>query len=291
MMEKPKQRWTIGSILQWTQRYFKGKGVDSPRLDAEVLLAAVLRQERIALYVHFDEPLQTDELAVFHEMVKQRALRVPVAYILGRREFMGDIFKVTPEVLVPRPDTEILVETALERLSKNEPLSLLDVGTGSGAIVLSLLKRLPQARGVAVDISSAALAVAKENAASLAVDSRVEFLRGDVFSPVRGRIFDAIVSNPPYIPDGDIAHLEPEVRQEPRIALAGGSDGLSFYRRLVKDSGSFLRSGAFMALEVGIHQAQAVKQLAEKAGCFEKPEIRKDFGGIERVVVMRKRVE
>ena len=281
--------WTIGSILKWTEQYFGTKGVESPRLDAEVLLSHILQKERIYLYVHFDEPLEAPELARFREMIKQRIQRIPVAYIIGYREFMGLRFAVSPAVLVPRPDTEILVEAVLERLKDKLDPAFADIGTGSGAIVLSLLKNLPQATAVTVDISPAALEVARENAAALEVADRVTFYQGDLYGPVADRTFTAIVSNPPYIPDADIAGLEPEVRDfEPQSALAGGADGLDFYRRLVADGAGLLEIGGFIAFEVGIHQAAAVAALAENRPEFGKTEIIKDYAGIDRVVILWK---
>ena len=281
--------WTIGSILKWTEQYFGTKGVESPRLDAEVLLSHVLQQERIYLYVHYDEPLEEAELTAFRELIKQRVRRVPVAYILGLREFMGLDFKVSPAVLVPRTDTEILVEAVIERLQAKEKPVFLDIGTGSGAVCLSLLKHLPAAAGCSVDISAAALVVAGENATVLEVADRIEFFAGDLYAPVQGRLFDAIVSNPPYIPDADIAGLEPEVRDhEPHLALAGGTDGLDFYRRLVVQGEEQLNSDGFMAFEVGIGQAAAVAALAAGTKTLGRTEILRDYAGIERVVILWK---
>lgn len=281
--------WTIGSLLKWTQQYFSTKGVESPRLDAEVLLSHILQKERIYLYVHFDEPLEGAELARFREMVKQRVKRVPVAYIIGEREFMGLPFKVSPAVLVPRPDTEILVEAVIKELGEKTDPVFVDIGTGSGAIVLSILKNIESAQAAAVDISAEALAIARENAERLELAERVDFFQGDLYEPVRGRIFDAIVSNPPYIPDADIEGLEPEVREyEPYGALAGGVDGLDFYRKLVNEGAELLRPGGFIAFEVGIHQAQAVAALANVDPAFSKTEIVKDYAGIDRVVILWK---
>jgi release factor glutamine methyltransferase len=281
--------WTIGSLLKWTQQYFSTKGVESPRLDAEVLLSHILQKERIYLYVHFDEPLEGAELARFREMVKQRVKRVPVAYIIGEREFMGLPFKVSPAVLVPRPDTEILVEAVIKELGEKTDTVFADIGTGSGAIVLSILKNIENAQAAAVDISADALAIAKENAERLELSARVDFFQGDLYEPVRGRIFDAIVSNPPYIPDADIEGLEPEVREhEPYGALAGGVDGLDFYRKLVKEGAELLRPGGFIAFEVGIHQAEAVAALADVDSAFSKTKIVKDYAGIDRVVILWK---
>lgn len=311
--------WTIGRILKWTEQYFRDKGIESPRLDAEVLLAHVLEKQRIYLYVHFDEPLQPDELAAYREMIKQRVLRVPVAQILGEKEFMGLTFKVTADTLVPRPDTEILVQAAVERLKamkgeakapedealadgeeassaanrdeaavdvSQEPLRIADIGTGSGAICLSVLRYLAGTVADTVDISPAARAVAEENAASLGLADRVTFHTGDLLQPLRGMTFAAILSNPPYIPEADIAGLAPEVRlKEPHTALSGGQDGLDFYRRLAKDAPAMLVPGGFMAFEVGIHQAEPVAALAKANPLIARTEILPDYAGIDRVVV------
>ena len=315
--------WTIGRILKWTESFFKEKGIESPRLDAEVLLGHILKKERIYLYVHFDEPLQPTELAAYREAIKQRVQRVPVAYIIGTREFMGLPFQVTEDTLVPRPDTEILVQAAIERLKEKSggeagapteepadaaesetngtathPVRFADIGTGTGAICLSVLKYLPSATADTVDISAPARKVAEANAAALGLTERVTFYTGDLLTPLceaqeraaedgTGDMrYDAILSNPPYIPDADIEQLAPEVRcKEPRTALAGGPDGLAFYRRLVKDSPALLKDDGFLAVEVGILQAQAVAQMAKDSGAFARTEILKDYGGIERVVV------
>lgn len=286
-MNEPK--WTIGSILTWTKQYFADKGVASPRLDAEVLLSHILGKDRMYLYVNFDQPLEPTELAAFREAVKKRAQRVPVAYITGRREFFGLSFAVTPAVLIPRPDTEVLVEAAQGRLQGRTSPLVLDIGTGSGAIIISLLHKLPEARGTAVDISNEALTVARANAGRLGVGDRLELMRGDLFAPVADRVFDAIVSNPPYIADADLAHLEPELRCEPQAALAGGADGLDFYRRLVGGAAALLAPGGFLAVEVGAGQAPQVVALTTPASDLAPAEIVKDYAGIERVVVLERR--
>lgn len=277
--------WTIGRILKWTEQYFKEKGIESPRLDAEVLLSHILGRERIYLYVHFDEPLEPAELARYREAIKQRVQRVPIAYIIGEKEFMGLTFKVTEDTLVPRPDTEILVQAAIERLrARGDAPRFADIGTGTGAICLSVLHFLPKAQADTVDISPAARAIAEENAAALEVADRVTFHTGDLLAPLAGQCYDAILSNPPYIPDGDIAALAPEVRlKEPHTALAGGKDGLDFYRRLTADAPALLKDGGFLAVEVGIHQAAPVAALAVPS--FSRTEILKDYAGIERVVI------
>lgn len=281
--------WTIGRILKWTEQYFKDKGIESPRLDAEVLLAHVLEKQRIYLYVHFDEPLQPGELAAYREMIKKRVMRVPVAQILGEKEFMGLTFKVTADTLVPRPDTEILVQAAVDRLKAmagEEPLRFADIGTGSGAICLSVLHYLSDTVADTVDISPAARAVAEENAASLGLADRVTFHTGDLLQPLSGISFAAILSNPPYIPEADIAKLAPEVRlKEPHTALSGGQDGLDFYRRLAKEAPAMLVPGGFTAFEVGIHQAQDVADLLRANPLIDRTEILPDYAGIDRVVV------
>lgn len=302
--------WTIGRILKWTEHFFQEKGIESPRIDAEVLLGHVLKKERIYLYVHFEEPLQPEELTAYREAIKKRVQRVPVAYIIGKREFMGLPFKVTEDTLVPRPDTEILVQAAVERLKKREgDVHFADIGTGTGAICLSVLTYVPDATADTVDISEAARKVAEENAEALGVADRVMFYTGDLLAPLcaaqadvdasgddepqaeaRAARYDAILSNPPYIPDADIASLAPEVRcKEPRTALAGGPDGLAFYRRLIADSPALLADDGFLAVEVGIHQAKAVAQMATDSGNFARTEILKDYGGVERVVVAWKK--
>lgn len=281
--------WTIGRILKWTEQYFKDKGIESPRLDAEVLLAHVLEKQRIYLYVHFDEPLQPGELAAYREMIKKRVMRVPVAQILGEKEFMGLTFKVTADTLVPRPDTEILVQAAVDRLramAGEEPLRFADIGTGSGAICLSVLHYLAGTVADTVDISPAARAVAEENAASLGLADRVTFHTGDLLQPLSGISFAAILSNPPYIPEADIAKLAPEVRlKEPHTALSGGQDGLDFYRRLAKEAPAMLVPGGFTAFEVGIHQAGDVADLLKANPLIDRTEILPDYAGIDRVVV------
>lgn len=280
------QPWTIGTLLQWTKQYFRDKGVENPRLDADVLLSSLLGKDRIYLYVHFDQPMESEELAAFREMVRRRAARVPVAYITGNREFMGMDFQVSPAVLIPRPDTEILVEAATERLKDVQDGRILDIGTGSGAVLVGTLARLAGCSGVGVDISKQALAVAEANAARLLGSGRASFLNADLFPP-EPVLFDAILSNPPYITSGEMAALAPEVLQEPALALHGGEDGLDFYRRLMEGGWRYLKPAGFMAVEVGANQARTVSRMAEQAG-WKTENIIPDYAGIERVVVVRR---
>ncbi len=283
-MADRKEVWTIGKILNWTKQYFEEKGVESPRLDAEVLLSHILKCDRIHLYVNFDRPLVEEELASYRQMVKARVQRMPVAYILGEKEFMGHTFRVTPDVLIPRPDTEILVEEAIRLLSEKDSPRIVDIGTGSGAILLSVLLGTEGSTGIAVDLSPKALAVAKSNGERLGLEGRADFRLGDCYTPVDEQ-FDAILSNPPYIPVRDMAGLAPEVKQEPEMALVGGVDGLDFYRRLIDEAPHYLKEGGIVLFEVGIHQAQDVAELGKRRG-FSAQRILPDYAGIDRVVVL-----
>ena len=279
--------WTIMKILNWTKQYFEAKGVENPRLDAEVLLCAVLKCQRITLYVDFERPLSEEELATYREYVRRRGNFEPLAYILGERAFMRNTFKVNKATLVPRPETELLVESLVRiapMLQREGNVKILDIGTGSGAIIVSLLDYLPKAKGVGVDISVDALIVAKENSEKIGVTGRIGFVRSDVFSklPLEKK-FDIIVSNPPYIPAGDIAGLDKDVQQEPRGALDGGADGLDFYRRITAEAMDHMAGEGVLAFEIGISQAAAVQQLCLDAG-FVKTAVRKDYAGIERMV-------
>ncbi|MBQ9764195.1 MAG: peptide chain release factor N(5)-glutamine methyltransferase [Phascolarctobacterium sp.] len=281
--------WTIMKILNWTKQYFADKGVENPRLDAEVLLCAVLKCERINLYVDFERPLTETELAQFKQYVVRRAAHEPLAYILGEKGFMRNMFKVTPDTLVPRPETELLVESlVMAAEAVGGDVKILDIGTGSGAIIVSLLDYLPNAKGVGVDISVGALTVAKENAVAIGVVERAGFLRSDVFSALPlDKKFDIIVSNPPYIPAGDIAGLAKDVQKEPLGALDGGADGLDFYRRITKEAPLHMVEDGLLAFEIGIYQGDAVAEMCRAAG-FGAVAIRKDYAGIERMVFAAK---
>ena len=394
--------WTVNKILQWTQQYFSGKGLENPRLDAEVLLCNVLGCRRIDLFMRLQQELLPDELKRYREFVLRRAAWEPLAYIIGKKAFLQWEFKVTPSVLIPRPETELLVEklvqcctgkslTQLEKemfwrkkaeeakaaaekakavsveklreeadmemaavwqqeaadreaiavraaeragLSRQEdstepgferadtesgkektvvpeatdktdtqgeaggnavPLSesgktvkpgpdILDIGAGSGAILLSLLKLLPESRGLAVDISPEALAVAKENAALLGVGNRAWFLQSDVWSrvPVKAQ-FDVVVSNPPYIPAQVIGTLARDVQKEPRLALDGGADGLDAYRKITAGLSQHIRTDGLAAFETGIGQGEAVAALCREQG-FSVTAVVYDYAGIDRMV-------
>ncbi|KMO87192.1 modification methylase HemK [Megasphaera cerevisiae DSM 20462] len=281
--------WTIGELLQWTQQFFVQKGIDSARLDAEILLAHVLRKERIYLYSHYDEPMNPQELSVYRDMVKQRAGRLSVAHILGRKAFMGMDFCVNRDVLVPRPETELLVETILEQAGRDGAVSVLDIGTGSGAVILSILQYMPQACGSGVDISPQALAVAKKNGAALQLSERVTWIESDIVSGVSPQVFDWIVSNPPYLTQADMEQLEPEVRYDPPQALFGGTDGLDIYRRMAEECWSYLKQDGFFAVEIGAGQANEVIAVFTHTGMYGHVRTVKDYGGIERVILFTRK--
>lgn len=279
-MSNDHETWTILKVLDWTKGYLAGKGVENARLEAEWLLSEALGLDRVGLYVNFEKPLLPDELAVFRGMVARRAKREPLQYILGSQEFMGLEFRVTPAVLIPRHDTETLVQEAVNRAG--DAKQVLDIGAGSGCIAVALSKLMPDARVAAVERSDAALFVARGNAEKNGVN--VRFISGSLFEPFRGERFDLIVSNPPYIPTAELAGLQQEVREyEPKGALDGGTDGLTFYRLIIPVAPEHLNPGGWLMVEVGIGQAEAVKKMFTASGYCEIF-IARDPGGIDRVV-------
>lgn len=284
--------WTIKKLLLWTTHYFQEHHLDSPRLDAELLLAHVLHKQRIYLYTDFDLIVEPSELSLYREYIKKRVSGVSTAAIIGEKEFMGLTFKVNEDVLIPRPDTETWLEKVIQYHRNEQGLYVADLGTGSGAILLSFLYYCKEDTGVGVDISEKALAVAEENGNNLKMDDRVTWRRGDYLTALEeGELFDGILTNPPYIPTGDIRGLAEEVRHEPMNALDGGADGLTFYRKLAEGAAEHLKDGGFLAAEFGIHQAADVVNLLKKTGKFDSFEVITDYGGIERAVYCRKKAE
>lgn len=278
--------WTILGVLSWTEKRFAERGIGTPRLDAQVLLAKVLARDRVYLYTHFDQPLGADELAAYRGLIQRRLAGEPVAYLVGKKEFRSLELAVDPRVLVPRPDTETLVDVALELLPAGG--RVVDVGTGSGAVALAIKKERPDAAVLAVERSPEAAAVARDNAARLGLE--VELLEGDLLAPVAARApLGLVVSNPPYIPSAEIERLAPEVRREPRAALDGGADGLDVVRRLVRESPPLLAPGGAVAVEVGAGQAPAVVALFAADGRYAPATVTKDLAGVDRVVAARLR--
>jgi release factor glutamine methyltransferase len=285
--------WTILALIRWADERFKREGMATPRLDAEVLLAETLRTDRVGLYTHFDQPLQPDELVRFKELIRRRLRREPVAYILGKKEFWSLSLRVTPDVLIPRPETEALVAEALKILTPAEGKDsrILEIGTGSGAVSIALARELPAAKVVATDLSPKALALAEENALRSGVRERVLFLQGDLFHPVEKEdAFDLIVTNPPYIPRGEFPSLMPEVRDyEPKVALDGGKDGLDFFRRVLPAVGDHLRPGGWFLAEMGAGQDPQIIKIAEKNPGLDSFGFAKDLSGINRVFKARRK--
>ncbi|HEX8796553.1 MAG TPA: peptide chain release factor N(5)-glutamine methyltransferase [Polyangiaceae bacterium] len=284
-MAQPAKEWTIADVLRWAADDFRARGIESPRLDAEVLLARALGTTRIQLVVDAPRVLPAEDLARFREMVKRRRAHEPVAYILGEREFYGRVFRVDKRVLVPRPDTETLVEAALDR-SRHVSMSMraLDLCTGSGCVAVTLAKERPTSSVLATDASDDALAVARDNALRLGAYN-VALRVGDLYMAADASTrFDVITANPPYIARRDIAGLMQDVRDfEPRLALEGGDDGLDLIRRVVSGAPAHLVAGGVLAVEVGAGQAPAVAELLRAAG-FVAIELRRDYARIERVV-------
>ncbi|GMV05420.1 MAG: release factor glutamine methyltransferase [Gemmatimonadota bacterium] len=283
------QVWTVLRLMQWSGEYLQEKGVDRGRLDAEHLLAHVLGVKRLQLYLQFDRPLDREELDRFRPLLRRRAEREPLQYILGHAAFRELELAVDRRVLIPRPETEILVDEVLAwaRAQGAEGLTAVDLGTGSGAIALALLHEGPFARVVATDASRDALAVAGENARATALTDRVELREGSLFAALgAGETFDVVVSNPPYVAEAEAPTLEPEVADwEPAAALFGGPDGMAVIRALVAGAGAHVRRGGLLAVEVGAGQAGLVVAEVEGTGEYDDVRVRRDLAGRERVVL------
>ena len=278
--------WTVLELIRWTADYLGGKGVREGRLNAELLLAEVLGLKRLDLYLQFDRPLRPEELAEFKARLQRRARREPLQYIAGHADFRELRLRVDRRVLIPRPETEVLVGEVLAWAAGRAGATAVDVGTGSGAIALSLAVEGAFSRVVATDVSPDALALAEENARDAAPDAAVEFRLGHLLEAVAGERFDVVVSNPPYVGEEERASLDPEVREwEPAEALFSGAGGLDVLRELVRSAPEHLRPGGLLALEIGASQAAAVAELVRAAGGFGEPRIRRDLAGRERIVL------
>lgn len=282
-MTQPAQVWTIEAVVKWATDDFRARGIESPRLDAEVLLAHALAATRMQLILDAKRPLAPAELSKFRDLVKRRRVHEPVAYLLGRREFYGREFRVDARVLVPRPDTEALVDVALKRTRAcSMSMRALDLCTGSGCVAITLGRERVTSSVVGVDLSADALAVARENALRLGAYN-VALRQGDLFAGLGDARFDVVTANPPYIPSGDIATLMADVRDfEPRLALDGGADGLALVRRIVDAAPRHLVAGGVLAIEIGAGEAAEACALFERS--FEDVEVARDYARIERVV-------
>ena len=282
--------WTIGRLLIWTTDYLKQQGAASPRLDAEVLLAAARGCQRIALYTAYDQTADDETRSVFRDYVRRRAAGEPVAYLVGHREFFSLSFQVTRDVLIPRPETEHLVVAVLDLLkirpADEKAARVADVGTGSGAIAVSVAKHATHCRVTAVDVSPAAIQVARGNADRHQVADRIEFVLSDLLAAVTAEEpFDIVVSNPPYVSQSEWDRLPPDVRNyEPRSALVGGATGSETIARLIPQAAEHLRPGGWLLLEISPMIEAAVRQLLDRDGRFRSVQTIKDLAGLARVI-------
>jgi release factor glutamine methyltransferase len=269
-------------------------GIANARLDAEVLLSHILSKDRIWLITHRDDVLDDKDRRAFDAMIQRRTIREPLQYLIGNQEFWGLEFKVTPDVLIPRPETELIIETALAVVvDRDRRVRIIDLCTGSGCIAVCLAKELASAHVIATDASERALAVARENARKHGVADRIRYLEGDLFEPleeldIRGQI-DIVVSNPPYVRAGELPMLQPEVREyEPELALVAGPDGTEIAARIITFASEYLRKSGTFIMEMGLGQAETLTRMVEATGAYSKPGILKDLAGIERVIVAKK---
>lgn len=292
--KSPEPLWTVLKILQWTAAYLKSHHIENPRAAAEILLAYVLKTDRVSLYVRYDQPLGKQELQQFKSLIQRRIQREPVAYITGIRGFWSMDLQVNPDVLIPRPETECLVEAVLEDLSGNpglKPRRILDLGTGSGTIILALASQLRQDHFFASDRSFAAVLLARKNARQHQLDGQVHFFCADWMEALKvGKArFDIILSNPPYVRTDQIAGLEPEVSKfEPFPALNGGSDGLECLRLIVRDAHRYLKPGGRLFLEIGFDQREDLQNIIQHNGNYSEIIFKQDYAGLDRVVSMKK---
>lgn len=285
------EHWTIQKLLTWTTQYFTDKGIDSPRLSAEMLLSHVLGIDRIALYTDFDKVVSEQKRTALRELVKRAAGSEPIQYLIGKTEFYSMGFEVCPDCLIPRPETELLIERAIEFLrTRNGKQAVCDLCTGCGCIAIAIAKNYSDARIVATDISDAALAVAARNIQTHQLSEKINLIQGDLFEPLIPQIdqyqFDLIVCNPPYVSSGEYEKLDANVRNyEPKIALHAGTEGLDIYRRICDKMGDFLKPDASVILEIGYAQGPAVRQLLQETGLFAEISIEKDFHDNDRVII------
>ncbi len=286
------EQWTIGRILTWTTNYFGKKELDAPRLSAELLLSHALGCDRVRLYIDLDRPLEARELTAFRALIERRVAGASVWYVIGSRDFYGRRFKVDERVLVPRPETELLVERVLELIPSDGGARVLELCAGSGCISITLAAERANTCLIATDLSPDALVVARENAAALGAAERVTFLQGDLDAPLATLAsaappFDLLIANPPYIASALLPSLPPEVRCEPRLALDGGADGLALIRRIVERAPRLLRPGGHLLLEIGDEQGSDLLELMRIHG-LDHARIERDLAGLDRMAIARR---
>ncbi len=288
------QDWFIQKLLNWVTEYLTNKNIDSPRLSAELLLSCVLGLKRIELYTQFDKSVTKQQLDKLHSLVERAGRCEPVAYLVGRTEFYSLEVDVTPDCMIPRPETELLVEMAIEFLrTRSGRQFVCDLCTGSGCIAIAIARNFSDCRIIATDISDAALSVAAKNIEKHQLGERIRLLCGDLFDPLVPHLdveeFDLIVCNPPYVSAAEFENLGKNIKDyEPRLALFAGDDGLDIYRRIVENVDAFLKPSAALMLEVGYNQGQDVRQLFEQANSFSEVTIEKDFHGKDRIIIAKK---
>jgi release factor glutamine methyltransferase len=312
------QTWTIQKLLNWVTEYLKGKGIDSPRLSAELLLSGVLAMKRIELYTQFDRPVARQQLDRLHDLVKRAGQNEPIAYLVGKTEFYSLEINITPDCMIPRPETELLVERAIEFLRicpvRNSTMGntlqkgsisngprpgtqfVCDLCTGCGCIAVAIAKNYPDARIIATDICDAALAVAAGNVEKHQLGDQITLLCGDLFDPIISGLdvneFDLIVCNPPYVSTAEYEKLDRNVKDyEPKVALFAGVDGLDIYRRVIEKADRFLKPNSALMLEIGYAQGRAVRQLLEQTGTFPEIKIEKDPHNNDRIAIAKKRLD
>ena len=290
----PMQNWTIQRLLKWITEYLTKKGIDSPRLSAELLLSHVLGLKRIELYTQFDKLVDKRQLDKLHDLVKRAGRNEPVAYLTATTEFYSLELNITPDCMIPRPETELLTERAIEFLRNRSATQLVcDLCTGCGCIAIAIAKNSPDARIIATDISDAALNIAAKNIDKHRLKDKIKLLCGDLFDPIIPQLdegkFDLIVCNPPYVSAAEFEKLAKNVKDyEPRIALYAGQDGLDTYRRICKNADAFLKDDAALMLEVGYSQGKSVRELLEQMDCFAEITIEKDYHDNDRIAIAKK---
>jgi release factor glutamine methyltransferase len=281
------EQWTIKSVLNWTQTYFKEKFVESPRLSAELLLADTLGLERIDLYVQFDRPLEKQELSIFKAKLLRRAQHEPVAYITGTKYFWKSSFGVSSQVLIPRPETELLLETAISFIQpKQKKMRIIELGVGSGAVIVSLASEIPEHAYVGTDYSFLAIQTARQNARKIfSNNNRIQFVVSDWLGSLSTDYqYDFIISNPPYIPSHILRTLQPEVSHfEPQIALDGGHDGIKHIQQIIQQAAHYLSSDGILLLEIGFDQGEHVEKCVAESQTFKTVKVLKDYAGHNRI--------
>ena len=290
------ETWTIQKLLNWVTQFLTDKGIDSPRLSAELLLSHVLGLKRIELYTQYNQAVGKQELDKLRELVKRAGQHEPIAYLVGKTEFYSMELNVTPDCMIPRPETELLVQRAIEFLrTRNGIQYVCDLCTGSGCIAVAIAKNFPNARILATDICDAALSVAATNVEKHQLQDKITLLSGDLFDPIIPQLdvckFDLIVCNPPYVSSGEYEKLDKNVKNyEPRLALFAGEDGMDIYRRIIDKVDSYLKPDAVLILEIGYAQRPAIKELLKQTGIFTEIKIEKDLHNNDRIVTARKDV-